>query len=281
MDFVKLTFVVASCLAARTAAAQPATQPVAAPTPAPSQSVVPGVLSTANGTTLDGRIDYTSIREDSAPSLIALNLHIQHVTPMGVGGYLSLPIAYARGDSESETALGNLQLGGLYVIRGRNFDAYVRGGLALKQSATDEDFGFLVPLANYVPRLGDAFATGFGTSWARAGAGLRLTSDSLVIGGATGLDYAFDADDSDIDASLSLFHLSGSIGFVQPGFSLAVGATVVRALDESSDDDSLIVIHTMGDIPIGPRARFYGAINFNPEEDVNAVSIGFGVRASM
>lgn len=281
MDLVKLTVAIASCLAVRTAAAQPMITPAPAPAPAPSYSVLPGVLSTAIGTTFDGRVDYTSFREDGSPSIFALNLHVQHVLPMGVGGYFSLPIAHARGDSDSESALGNLQLGGFYVIRGGNFDVYVRGGLALKQTATDEELGFLVPLANYVPRPHEAFASGFGASWARFGAGMRLTSDSLVIGGSTGLDYAFDAEGSNIDDVPGIFHLSGSIGFVQPAFGLAVGATLVKALDTSDDDASLIVIHTMGDIPVGPRARFYGAINFDPEEDLSAFSIGFGVRASM
>src|SRR5690242_3738398 len=97
MQFVKLAFVVTSCLAIRSAAAQPAPTPAPAPAVAPSQSVLPGVLSTAIGTTFDARIDYTRFGKESGlnrPAVLGLNLHVQHVTPTGLGAYLSLPISY-------------------------------------------------------------------------------------------------------------------------------------------------------------------------------------------
>ena len=82
MQFIKPALVVSSCLVAHSAAAQPA---ASGPSPQP---VLPNVLPTADGGTIDGRIDYSRLRGDpdiDPPLLLAFNLHAQYIASMGSG----------------------------------------------------------------------------------------------------------------------------------------------------------------------------------------------------
>jgi hypothetical protein len=261
--------------------AQPA--PVAQPGPAgPSQSVLPGVLSTSVGATLDGRIDYVHLQfgEGSSPTLFAINLHGQYIAPIGVGGYVSLPIAYVSESSSSDTYLGNLELGGLYVIRSGNTDAYLRAGLSLDQTSSEDGEGIANPFANLVPLPAQAYTTGLGTSWLRGGGGVRLTSGSLVVGGSGGIDYPFDSSGQSWSA---LLHLTGSIGYAQPELGVALGLTMVQVFDDSSDsggDNNLLGFQAVGDVPVGGKLRIYGALGLNFEKST-AYSLGLGVRAHL
>jgi hypothetical protein len=283
MQVVKLALAVTSCLAIRSAAAQPAQTPVAPPPPPPApdlqppagpQSVLPNLLSTAVGATLDGRVDYSKL-EDDGVGFLALHLHGQYLGRFGLGGYLSLPIARVSGGDQSETALGNVELGGLAVLRSGGIETYVRGGFTVGPGSGEGELdGILVPVANLVPRPADALPTGFGSSWLRAGVGLRGTSGAMVFGGSAGVDFPLASDDLD-----GLLHLSGSMGVAQPGFGVAVGITLLRALEDS--DENIFSFQVLGDAAIGRRARIYGALGFNPEDDDGGYSLGAGVRAGL
>jgi hypothetical protein len=273
MQFIKLAFVASTCLVARSAAAQPA-----APDPSPQQ-VLPNVLSTAAGATIDGRIDYSRFIDDSdfgPPLLLAFNLHGQYIAPIGLGGYLSLPIAYAADENDSETAVGNLELGGLYVHRGDAFDAYARGGVAFDQTNSGDE-GILLVFANFAPRTADTITTGFPVSWLRGGAGLRLTNGALVGGASGGIDMALDSE-SNLDGVL---HLSGSIGVAQPSFGLAVGATLVHPLVEEGDSDGVFGVQAIADVPAGSQVRVYGALGLFLDDGVDVLSFGLGLRVGL
>jgi hypothetical protein len=247
---------------------------------APSQPVLPGVLSTSVGATLDGRIDYShfdSGGSDSSPTLLAFNLYGQYIAPVGLGGYVSLPIVYASDSTNSDTYLGNLELGGLGVLRRGNTEGYARAGFSLEQTSSEE--GLAAPIANIIPRPADAFASGLGTSWLRGEAGVRLTSGSLVVGGSGGLDVPSDSGTNNWSA---LLHLTGSIGLAQPGFGIALGLTMIQVVEDSNSggDDNLIGFQALGDVPIGGEARIYGAIGLS-FEDSGGYSLGLGVRAHL
>ncbi len=267
MSIAKLSFIAASCLVAGSAAAQPAPGES-------SQSVLPAVLPTIAGTTFDARVDYSNFggNDFGDVTLLALDLHGQHITPSGLGGYLALPLAYASGGDESESYLGNLELGGLYVIRGANVDAYARGGLAVETASGE---GFEVPITHLISRPADALTTGLGMSWLRLGGGVRLTSGSLVIGGSGGFDVGLDS-----EADANTLHLTGTIGVAQPGFGFAVGITTVQSLEDSGGDDNFFGFQAVGDAAIGGRSRFYAALGLNFEDDT-AFSLGAGVRLNM
>src|SRR5690606_4856330 len=96
----------------------------------------------------------------------------------------------------------------------------------------------------------------------------------LVVGGSGGVELPFDSDFVD-----GVVHLSASIGTSQPGFGLAVGATVVRSLkDSDGSDDAFFAVQAVGDVVVGGKTRLYGAFGLNLEEDLGAISVGLGVR---
>jgi hypothetical protein len=274
MQLAKLVIVTASCLAVRSAAAQPV------PPTDGMKTVLPAVLPTATGATLDGRLDYVHLTEsDNAPTVFALKLHGQYVAPQGVGGYLSLPVAYVsgEGDSDSESYVGNLELGGLYIFRGANVDAYARVGAAL-DVGSDALGSFVVSAVSITPYLADAITSGFGTNWLRAGGGARFTSGALVLGGSMGVDVPIG--DSELGEIDNLFNISASVGLAQPGFGVAVGITVVEALSDE-DNDNIKTLQATGDIEVSPQMRLYGALGANFDNDSEGFSLGAGVRATL
>jgi hypothetical protein len=267
MHLVKLVVVATSCLAVRSAAAQPE------PPIDRTQSVLPTLLPTSSGATIDGRLDYVRLTDSSsAPTLFALKLHGQYVAPQGIGGYLSLPLVYASSDGNSDTYVGNLELGGLYVLRRPDFDVYARAGATLELGG--DEAAFVVPIVNLSPHPADAITTGLGTSWLRAGGGIRFTSGALVAGLSGGIDSALDSEGLD-----NLLNLTGVIGLVQPGFGLAVGLTLVQLLDDSDGDNSLVGLQLIGDVEVAAKVRLYGALGINLEDESEGFSLGAGVRA--
>jgi hypothetical protein len=275
MQFVKLVFVASACLVVRSAAAQP-TPPVAAP-----ESVLPNVLPTSIGATFDARVDYSRFKNGSELGdvmLFALNLHGQYIAPMGLGGYLSLPLALASDGDDGEAALGNPEIGGLYVHRGGNIAAYVRGGFALGLTNTEGGDDFLLAFANLAPRPADTLTAGVGSSWLRGGAGLRLRSGALVIGASGGVDLPLDSEAAN---RKGLLHLSGSIGVAQPGFGLAVGATMLNSLDDQGPGDSVFGLQAVADVPASARTRIYGAFGLFLEEAPDVFSVGVGLRVGI
>lgn len=277
MKSVKLVIVASSWLAAASAVAQPVTPP-----PRSTQSILPNVFDTSVGVTLEGRADYTNFGDDSDflgdVTVVGINLHVQYIAPEGFGGYGMLPIAYFSGNDDSETYVGNIELGGLYVFRQQsNLDLYLRGGFALN-TASDEGILF-GPIAHTVPRLTDYFTTGFDTNWFRGGGGIRSTNGSLVIGGAAMLDVALDAEG---DNDFGLLSLAGSVGVQQPMFGLAAGLAFIQLVgDDADDDDNLLGLNIVGDVAVGPQVRLFVAGGFNFEDDFDGFSIGLGARANL
>jgi hypothetical protein len=269
MQLKHLAWFATSFLALRSAAADSTLHGETTP-----QSWLPNVLATSVGTSLDARLDYVRPSDFEDITVVALGLHVQHLTPSGAGGYLTVPLAYFSGGDESETEFGNVELGGLYVIRGgAGLDAYVRGGFAIN---TATDLGtLLVPVANIAPRPTDAFTTGFDSNWLRAGGGVRARSGSLVYGGSASVDVPLDAEDN---FDTVLLALAGSAGISEPGFGLTAGLTLLQPIS-SEDNENLVSLSLAFDVPVGP-ARLVAALGYNFEDDGSA-SFGLGVRAGL
>lgn len=270
MKCISISCSIATLLTAGTALAEPSSV----------QTVLPNIFSTADGATIDIRLDYTNVQDDNDPTIFALNLHGQYITPGGLGGYVSIPYGYAEEDAvfgnRSVSGIGNLELGGLYVIRNSpEMDLYLRGGLSLDTADQDGGEEFVVPIANVAPRPADWFTTGFGTEWARAHFGLR-SKGPVTFGGSAGIDLPFDSDD------FGLLVLSGSLGIVQQGFAISGGLTLLQAVgDDADDDDNIVSFNATVDFDIGPKAKLFGALGANLEEEFDAFSLGFGVRLGL
>ena len=273
MKLISLSCFVAASLAAGAAFAQ-------APPKDPVQTVLPNVLSTADGGTLDMRADYTNIDTNGLgdePTIFGLNAHFQYVTPGGLGGYVSLPFGYLSQGDESFSGLGNLELGGLYVIRNPELDFFLRGGLAI-DTASDE--GILsAPLSALLPRPTDAFSTGLASTWLRAHGGLRSTRGAVAFGAEGGVDLIVDGDGDDGDNGLLV--LAGSIGIVQPGFSISGGLSFVQLLGDDQGDDNFLAFNGVFDFAVSPKAKLFVALGVNLEDEFDGFSIGGGVRLGL
>lgn len=266
MKLASTTVVLTTLSAAGLAAAQPAASP--------EQTVLPNILSTQLGGQIDARLDYTNVDEPLFGDLTFLSLVLrgQYVTSQGLGGYVSLPLGYTSGNGDSETSLGNLELGGLFVINNKpNLDFYLRGGVAL--NTADDDGTLLVPLATIVPRLTDALTTGFDSNWLRAAGGLRLTSGVIALGGHLGIDVATDSQDDD-----AILTLAGSVGIVQPTFGLSAGLALLQDIGDDTGDDNTVGFNLVADFAASPSARVYGALGLNLEDEFDGFSLGAGVR---
>jgi opacity protein-like surface antigen len=268
MKLISLSCSVATLLAAGTAFAE---------APGSVQTVLPNILSTADGATIDIRLDYTNVQDDNGPTIFALNLHGQYITPGGIGGYIALPYGYAEENSlfgdRSVSGIGNLELGGLYVIRNSpDLDLYLRGGFSIDTADQDGGEEAVVPIANIAPRPADWFTTGFGTEWFRGHFGLR-SKGPVTFGGSAGLDLALDNDDDGV------LVLAGSVGLVQQGFAISGGLTLLQAVGDEADndDDSIVSFNATVDFDVGPKAKLFGALGANLEDEFDAFSLGFGV----
>src|SRR5690348_13383205 len=82
-----------------------------------SDPILPNLLPTRPGTTVDIGLDYVDV-DNVDVYFLAARGHVQYLMPQGLGGYLIVPLAIMGGDDvDSETQLGNIEVGGLYSMQ--------------------------------------------------------------------------------------------------------------------------------------------------------------------
>lgn len=259
--------------------------PAAAPAPTEvgPQSILPNLLATTAGTTIEVRVDYSDIDMIDA-TVLGVAAHVQHITAEGLGGYAALPIGLVYVDSEVEEdlqAAGNLEVGGLYVLRqAPTTDILFRGGLSLDTSTGDNDEQFALFASAIVPRVHDSFTGAGGDStWGRAQAQLRHAQGTVRVGGSIGVDVPIGGAFADeLDA---LLHVAVSAGLQSGPFAAALGLTLLKPIGEDpGDSEARNGLNLIGDYAIGPTARLFAAFATSFEDDFDGTSIGFGVRAT-
>lgn len=251
------------------------------------QNVMPGILSTADGGSIDLRGDYTHVDLDGDPTLFGFTASGQYVTPGGFGVYGSVPFVYAAQDNllgqrNSESGIGNLELGGLFVKRNSpELDIYGQGGIAL--DTADNDVAIAAPLALFVPQPYNSLPSALNSDWLRLHGGIR-TKGALQVGVSGGLDFPLDGDLR--DSINSVFVLSGALGIQQPGFGLSGGLTYVLVSGDGSanaSNDDTLGLNVILDFDIGPKAKLFGAFGLNLDDanDNLGFSLGFGARLAI
>src|SRR5690606_18772439 len=93
----------------------------------------------------------------------------QYMLPQGFGGYASLPISYVSvgdGGSDAEHAIGNLEVGGAYVLNTPALPIALRAGVLLP-TADDSLNGFLANAATVTNRLTDVASAMPDSTWLR------------------------------------------------------------------------------------------------------------------
>jgi hypothetical protein len=225
--------------------------------------------------TLDRQTDHTSFNTaigmsfygDGGPDLgIRWDLYGQYVAPQGFGGYLTLPVSYVSGDDESETAIGNLELGGVYVApAGAATDVVVRGGLVIDTSGDEDAF---INLFTLIPRMTDLPSVTTEMTWLRLSASPLHRAGKVFVRADLGLDIAIDEPDgSDVDP---FFHINLAAG-IDAGPVTVAGEIVTVGTTGDVDEDEDRFLHTLAVSVSGAAGgvRPYGALILPVENELS------------
>lgn len=250
---------------------------------AATSGVLPNLLSTAAGTTIDLQADYISIDGADGITFLAMKAHGQFISSGGAGGYASLPFTYLTGDDlpESVQGIGNLEVGALYAIRSNpQLDVLLRGGVSL--NTADEEDAELLLYGHLFPRLTDVFTqAGLDTTWARVQGSMVHSSGNIRLGGMAGADVPISGEAQDeIDA---LVNVAVSAGFQQGNVGAAIGLTMVQTVG-LSDEQNYSGLNLTGNFAAGPTTRIIGSLGFNvggDEFEIDGFSLGVGLRVGM
>ena len=175
--------------------------------------------------------------DDDGVAALRFDLFGQFVSNIGFGVYGDLPFARSVSDAEDETAIGNFELGGLYVIETPTLSLVFRGGLALP-TADDDAAGFL---------------TNYFASWT------RLTDITQAIPNVTYMRLGFSP----------LYHWNRLFLRADVGVDLAVAEG-----DEATglEPDTIFRINVGGGIDFGSVALMAELVNLATTEDFDDFS---------
>jgi hypothetical protein len=173
-------------------------------------------------------------------NVMSLNIAGQFISRTGVGAYFALPLTYLDYDTplveDSEMALGNIELGGIYTKFFSRAALVVHAGIALP-TAQDEDLAGL-QAAGAFTRLSDLPHRVVNSTWLRLGISPMGRSGSFLWRADAGIDLALDEDSTDISP---IFHVNVG-GGVDLGAVQLLGELVnVFTDDEAGDDDASTV----------------------------------------
>lgn len=173
-------------------------------------------------------------------NVMSLNIGGQFVSRSGAGAYFTLPLTYLDYDTpafdDSEMAIGNIEVGGLFTKFFSRAALVVHAGVALP-TAQDEDLASVQVVGSFT-RLSDLPQRVIQSTWLRLGISPMGRSGSLLWRADAGLDLALDEDSSDISP---IFHVNVG-GGVDLGSVQILGELVnVFTDDEAGDDDASTV----------------------------------------
>jgi hypothetical protein len=189
-------------------------------------------------------VDFGYVAYEEPPNtdvtVMGFTLSGQYVNPQGLGGYLSLPLSYLRGENvllglldDSELAIGNLELGGLWSKYLTAHAAIVlHAGFALP-TAADEGIARFQALASS-PRYGDLVQRVPRSTWFRLGFSPMGRAGKLFWRADVGLDLALDEDASDLSP---IFRINVG-GGVDLGSAHLLLELVTNVFDDGSADES-------------------------------------------
>jgi hypothetical protein len=189
-------------------------------------------------------LDFSLTTFDNA-SGYRFDIHGHHVTSEGFGGYAALPISYGSFDSsviENEMVVGNVEVGGLYVVPAAPLDVVLRGGLTLP-SAPRQLSKFQANAIAVRPRLTDIVTITPQSVWLRLAGSLVGQRGNVFFRGDLGVDVplrrSFEVEIGPIDVDVDL----------DPLVRLNLGAGVIAGPVALIGE--LVTIANTGDYPGG------------------------------
>ena len=198
-----------------------------------------------NQTKIAVSASYVSLSGDAvAGTGIRFDAHFQYVAQSGIGGYVSLPVNYLSLDTaaESTTALGNVELGGLYLLQTKR-PIILRGGLtvATADEAGMDDMMMMSPLG--AAFIGQAARTADGAqavpfaTWLRASAHPFIHAGNYFYRADVGVDIPIGTDEGTVVDTM--VRLNGAIGTTRGKFAFL--GELVNAYTTNGDlDDQLV-----------------------------------------
>jgi len=184
-------------------------------------------------------------------SALHVDIYGHYVGESGLGGYGIIPLGFAFADNaepfedDSESAIGNVEGGVLYVIPSGMHDFVLRGGITLP-TADDDTGGFAANLLSmYSARLTDIALAYPETLWLRLSASPILRSGQLVFRIDGGLDVALSTDNRDEPDPLVRLNVGGGVD--TGSFALLGELVTVGTLgdDNSAADNDEDFLHTL------------------------------------
>lgn len=266
---------------------------LAVPGVAFADAVVPADPARAPGFVQIDRYDATSVAggdvsyisldgTDEDVTLLRFQLGGRYVDPQSkFGGYVNLPITYASGNGDSLTALGNVELGGIFLPKfGDASTALVlHAGLTLPTADDDEDA--LVNLFATTARPQDLFlAIPKGTSL-RLGASPMFRSGNVFGRVDVGIDLNLDTGGGGDEAD-PLVHVNAGIGIDLGGAAVMGELSNVYLTDNGDADftDRLINVFALSARFTGRNAMPYVSLLI-PLDDNATSTIDLAVTAGL
>ena len=187
---------------------------------------------------------FSSIDTPFYDAALRFEIYGQYVTHSGLGFYGALPLAHSFGDApeplpQPTTAIGNLELGGLYTItKSPKFSWIFRLGLAVPTASDDGDGATTNFFATF-PRLTDAALTVPNAWYVRLGFSPLIHVDNLFFRFDLGFDIG--SDDDNLADEFVRLNLGGGIDLGKVALSLEL----VNLYDLDDFDDDNDWVHTL------------------------------------
>jgi hypothetical protein len=167
----------------------------------------------------------------------------QYVTDSGFGFFGALPITVSFGDEANDplpgdpdqdtAAIGNLDLGLLYVLDGPTLSWVFRGGVAAPTASDDLDER-LTNFAGVYPRLTDVALADADATYIRLGVSPLLHQNKFFLRGDIGFDLGIDDDGAD---SPELLRLNLAVGYDVGVVALSAELVNIAEIDDGNDND--------------------------------------------
>lgn len=160
---------------------------------------------------------------------LRFDLHGQYVTPNAIGVYLTAPIGHvsadAGGTSQSYTALGDLEVGGIFIpqLTSSNVKLVLHGGVTLPTQSKDQNNQAASALTGYA-RLTDLYLA------VPEGFSLRLGVSPIIKSG-----QVFFRADLGIDTNLSAAQGSDVKTIIRANFGVGLDLGVASVMFESAN----------------------------------------------
>jgi len=170
------------------------------------------------------------------------NLWGRFVSSMGLGAYGQIAFAQLTGSADTEAAVSNLELGGLYVLSvDRSADVTFRLGFGIP-TAPDSGVAVFSNLFTFPVRIHDTTLILPRALWIRPGIGMRAGSRELFAQVDAGIDIPIKTGDN--GPTEVIVHLNGGIGTRQGPVALTLEfATLGSKVIEGNDFE---LIHNLG-----------------------------------